>query len=95
MSTYNVRVMKHLSALNSDWGSAVIVALDLELPFPPTDGLFLSALPGGDPLVGPLKKCTYEVASSTFFCEVDPLITSNFDAIVEQHEERGWNTLQA
>jgi len=95
MSAYKVRIMKLISAVNSDWGHSVIVAVDLELPFPPTDGTFLSALPGGETIVGPLTKCTYEVASGTFFCEVEPLIAPDFDIVVQQHEERGWNTLQA
>ena len=95
MSTHKVRIMKHISAVDSDWGHSVIVAIDIELPFVPTNGLYISSLPGGERSVGPLSKCSYDLASDRFFCEVDPLLTAVFDDIVRQHEERGWNTLQA
>ena len=93
MASFKVRIVQLVSTVHGA-GLAALLCYDLELPFPPIDGLYLSALPGGESIVGPLMKCTYECASGQFFCEVEPLTlnTPNFADIIQSYEEKGWST---
>jgi len=94
MELFKVRILKLVTTIHGA-GLSALLAYDLELPFPPTENMYLSALPGGESVVGPLTKCTFECASGQFFCEVEPQIlnTPNFSDVVLAHEATGWNTL--